>query len=153
MNTRSLYIFLFCCCASICFAQDKLFEKYADMDDVEAVYISQKMFDLMSNINSGGLDLMYLRERVDNLQILTTKKKEISAQMQKDFRDLDYKSYEVLMRVKEENEQVHFYIKQDGTIINEMIMLADSSSEYVVIRLIGKFTLQDIQQMAQRISR
>jgi hypothetical protein len=33
-----------------------------------------------------------------------------------------------------------------------MIMLADTDSDYVVIRITGKFTLQDIQDVAKSFS-
>ena len=44
MRLKQLYTILLLCCVNICFAQNKLFDKYADMDDVTSVYISKKMF-------------------------------------------------------------------------------------------------------------
>ena len=57
------------------------------------------------------------------------------------------------MRVKDNNTKATFYIEQKGDQINEMIMLADTESEYVIIRLTGKFTLQDIQNVANSFSK
>ena len=34
MKLKNIFLILFLCCTSLCFAQDKLFEKYADMDNV-----------------------------------------------------------------------------------------------------------------------
>ena len=31
MKSKNTFLILFLCCTSLCFAQDKLFEKYADM--------------------------------------------------------------------------------------------------------------------------
>lgn len=31
MKLKNTFLILFLCCTSLCFAQDKLFEKYADM--------------------------------------------------------------------------------------------------------------------------
>ena len=47
MRLKQLYTILLLCCVNICFAQNKLFDKYADMDDVTSVYISKKMFQMM----------------------------------------------------------------------------------------------------------
>ena len=47
MRLKYLYTILLLCCVNICFAQNKLFDKYADMDDVTSVYISKKMFQMM----------------------------------------------------------------------------------------------------------
>lgn len=153
MKYKNIFLILFLCCTSLCFAQDKLFEKYADMDNVTSVFISKKMFEMMPNIESGGLDLMNLKGKINNLQILTSEKREIRDQMRKEFSGLIGKSHEELMRVKDNNTKATFYIEQKGDQINEMIMLADTDSMYVIIRLAGKFTLQDIQNVANSFSK
>lgn len=61
MKLKNIFLILFLCCTSLCFAQDKLFEKYADMDNVTSVFISKKMFDMIPNVESGGLNLMNLK--------------------------------------------------------------------------------------------
>ena len=145
MKLKNIFLILFLCCTSLCFAQDKLFEKYADMDNVTSVFISKKMFDMIPNVESGGLNLM-------NLQIVTSDKQEVRDQMRKEFSSLISKSHEELMRVKDNDTRASFYIVQNGDLINEMIMLADTDSDYVVIRITGKFTLEDIQDVAKSFS-
>ncbi|MCD7848556.1 MAG: DUF4252 domain-containing protein [Parabacteroides sp.] len=153
MKYKNILLILFLCCTSLCFAQDKLFEKYADMDNVTSVFISKKMFEMMPNIESGGLDLINLKGKINNLQILTSDKREIRDQMRKEFSGLIGKSHEELMRVKDNKTKATSYIEQKGDLINEMIMMADTESEYVIIRLTGKFTLQDIQNVANSFSK
>lgn len=153
MKYKNIFLMLFLCCTSLCFAQDKLFEKYADMDNVTSVFISKKMFEMMPSIESGGLDLINLKGKINNLQILTSDKREIRDQMRKEFSGLIGKSHEELMRVKDNKTKATFYIEQKGDLINEMIMMADTESEYVIIRLTGKFTLQDIQNVANSFSK
>lgn len=150
---KTKYIFLLLClfCSTLCFAQDKLFDKYADMNNVTSVYISKKMFQMIPSIESGGLNLANLKGKIENMQILTSDKQEIKENMKKDFSNIIGKSHEMLMRVKDNNTNAVFYVEQKGDLINEMIMLADSDSSYVVIRLAGKFTLQDIQDVASSI--
>ena len=63
MKLKNIFLILFLCCTSLCFAQDKLFEKYADMDNVTSVFISKKMFDMIPNVESGGLGDVYKRQR------------------------------------------------------------------------------------------
>ena len=153
MKYKNIFLILFLCCTSLCFAQDKLFEKYADMDNVTSVFISKKMFEMMPSIESGGLDLINLKGKINNLQILTSDKREIRDQMRKEFSGLIGKSHEELMRVKDNKTKATFYIEQKGDLINEMIMMADTESQYVIIRLTGKFTLQDIQNVANSFSK
>ena len=64
MKLKNIFLILFLCCTSLCFAQDKLFEKYADMDNVTSVFISKKMFDMIPNVESGGLNLMNLKGKI-----------------------------------------------------------------------------------------
>lgn len=153
MKSKNIFLILFLFCTSLCFAQDNLFEKYADMDNVTSVFISKKMFDLMPDIESGGLDLVNLKGKINNLQIVTSDKRDVRDQMRKEFSTLISKSHEELMRVKDDDTRASFYIIQQGDLINEMVMLADTDSDYVVIRLTGRFTLQDIQDVAKSYSK
>ena len=141
MKLKNIFLILFLCCTSLCFAQDKLFEKYADMDNVTSVFISKKMFDMIPNVESGGLNLMNLKGKINNLQIVTSDKQEVRDQMRKEFSSLISKSHEELMRVKDNDTRASFYIVQNGDLINEMI-----------IRITGKFTLEDIQDVAKSFS-
>ena len=56
MRLKYLYTILLLCCVNICFAQNKLFDKYADMDDVTSVYISKKMFQMMPVMEPAASD-------------------------------------------------------------------------------------------------
>lgn len=153
MKSRYLYIVLLLSCASVCFAQDKLFEKYADMDGVTSVYISKKMFQLMPLTEKVGLNLANLKGKIESLQILSSEKKEIQERMRKEFTQLIGSQHEELMRVKDGNTKANFYIKQKGEIINELIMVADTGKEgFTVIQLLGNFTLKDIQQITEEIN-
>ena len=72
MRLKQLYTILLLCCVNICFAQNKLFDKYADMDDVTSVYISKKMFQMMPVMETAGLNLANLKGKIEGLQVLTT---------------------------------------------------------------------------------
>ena len=152
MKTKNILLILFLCCTSICFAQNKLFDKYSEMDNVTSVYISKAMFQMMPKIETNGLNLMNLKGKINSLQIVTSDKREVRDQMRKEFSSLIGQSHEELMRVKDNDTRASFYIVQNGDLINEMIMLADTDSDYVVIRITGKFTLQDIQDVATSFS-
>ena len=86
---------------------------------------------------------------IHQVKATTFDKREVRDQMRKEFSSLISKSHEELMRVKDNDTRASFYIVQNGELINEMIMLADTDSDYVVIRITGKFTLEDIQEVAK----
>ena len=149
MKTKNILLILFLCCTSICFAQNKLFDKYSEIDNVTSVYISKAMFQMMPKIETNGLNLMNLKGKIESLQVLTTENNSIKEKMRDDFKKLISKDHQELMRVKDGKTRATFYVKQKGDLISEMIMLADTDSDYVVIRITGKFTLEDIQEVAK----
>ena len=55
MKTKNILLILFLCCTSICFAQNKLFDKYSEMDNVTSVYISKAMFQMLPVMMKNGL--------------------------------------------------------------------------------------------------
>ena len=154
MKTRNSLLVLFFLCSTLCFAQDKLFEKYADKDNVTSVYISKSMFQMMpDNMRAGGLDLGNLKGKIHNLQILTSENKEVKEQMKADFDAVVGKDHELLMKVKSDDTRASFFVKQKGEKISELIMLTDDEEDYVVMRLTGDFTIQDIRQIAEEVEK
>lgn len=128
---------------------DALFEKYAEKDGVTSVYISKKMFQLMPAMETAGLNLINMKGKIESLQVLTCENESLQEQMRKDFGGLIQKEHEELMRVRDGDSKITFYIKQKGDLINELIMLSDEDKEFSVIQLLGQFTLQDIQEITK----
>ena len=124
---------------------DALFEKYAEKDGVTSVYISKKM----PSMETAGLNLINMKGKIESLQILTCENESLQEQMRKDFSGLIKKEHEELMRVRDGESKITFYIKQKGELINELIMLSDDEKEFSVIQLLGQFTLQDIQEITK----
>lgn len=153
MSMKLYLLGLLLCVSSFSFAQDKWFSKYADMDEVTTVYISKKMFQMMPTMEHIGLELANMQGKIDGLQILSTERKELQAQMRKEFSGMIGKEYEELMRVKDKETKANFYIRQQGELIKELIMLADTEENFSVIQLKGNFTLQDIQEITNESSR
>ena len=148
MRLKYLYTILLLCCVNICFAQNKLFDKYADMDDVTSVYISKKMFQMMPVMETAGLNLANLKGKIESLQILTTQKADLRERMRGEFKALIGKDHEELMRVKDGKTKANFYVKQ------ELIMIADmDDGGFSVMQLLGRFTLQDVQEITSEINK
>lgn len=144
-----MLFFLLCCC-SFCWAQsDSLFEKYAQMEDVSQVYISKTMFQMMPAMETAGLNLVHMKGKIESLQILSTENEAKKVQMRKDFSGLIGKQHETLMRVKDGKTQATFYISRKGERIQELIMLADTKSNFSVIQLLGNFSMEDIQRITE----
>ena len=153
MKTKNILLILFLCCTSICFAQNKLFDKYSEMDNVTSVYISKAMFQMIPDMKTNGLNLTTLKGKIEGLQILTTQNNSIKETMRNDFESLIGKNHEELMRVKDGKTRATFYVKQKGDLISELIMLANADNSFNVIQLLGNFTLQDIQEITKEMNK
>ena len=99
MKTKNILLILFLCCTSICFAQNKLFDKYSEMDTVTSDNISKAMFQMMPKIETNGLNLMNLKGKIESLEFLTTENNSIKENMREDFNRLFSNVHQELMRV------------------------------------------------------
>ena len=107
--TLSLHVLfaILMCCTSITFAQNKLIDKYADMDGVTSVFISKTMLQMMPNMKTEGLDIGGIAGKLESIVILTSEKASISNMMKGEIRNYaSNKRYEELMRVREEGSHV-----------------------------------------------
>jgi hypothetical protein len=153
MKARYIILVIALFSAATCFGQNKLFDKFSEMDNVTSVYISKAMFQMLPNIDAGGLNLGDMKGKIESLQILTTEDKSTAEKMRKDFSSLEKRDREELMRVRDGDTRATFFAIKDGDIITELFMLADSEDDFVVIQLLGRFTLQDIQNITNVVSK
>lgn len=153
---KSKYILIICTVflTRVGMAQNnQLFDKYAEMDHVTSVYISKAMFQMMPVIEQVGVNLMNMKGKIESLQLVTTERQDLVPQMRKEFSGLIHTGHEELMRVRDGKTRVTFYSNMKGEQIKDLIMLADADSTYTVIQLTGNFTLQDIQEITQEMSK
>jgi len=150
MKTKQLLIIVCLFCASLGFAQNKIFEKYADMDNVTSVYISKTMFQMMPVIENVGVNLMNMKGKIESLQLVSTEKKDAIAQMSKEFSQLVTTRHEELMRIRDGKTRVNFYSDMKGDQIKELLMIIEDENSFTAVLLTGNFTLKDIQEIADQ---
>jgi len=151
MKTKYILIIALCLfCTNAGFAQNKLFDKYADMDNVTSVFISKAMFQMMPKIEKVGINMMNLKGKIESLQLVTTENKDMMVQMKKDFAQSVSSKHQELMRVKDGKSHVNFYSDMQGDKIKELIMLVDDEDNFTAILLVGNFTLKDIQEITEQ---
>ncbi|MDR1623805.1 MAG: DUF4252 domain-containing protein [Tannerellaceae bacterium] len=153
MKTKHILIVLCLFCITLAFAQDKLFDKYAEMENVTSVYISKAMFQMMPVIENVGLNLMNMKGKIESLQLINSERVDQIPQMRKEFTQLISKQHQELIRVRDGKTRATFYADIEGEQVKNLLMLADTDSSFTVIRLLGNFTLQDIQDITKDINK
>jgi hypothetical protein len=152
MKAKHILTVILCTvCLHTGFAQnnDKLFEKYTNIEDVTTVYISKAMFQMIPVMEMAGLNLVNMKGKIESLQILSTKRQDLIPQMRKEFSNLVDKHHTELMRVKDTNTNATFYADMHNDTVKNLVMLADADSSFIVIQLLGNFTLQDMQEITK----
>ena len=156
MKTKYLLLTVCLFAGSLLNAQNntfkRLFEKYENEDNVTIVSISKAMFNLIpGNIKTGDVDIKSVLPKIESLLIITSDKTVIKEKMAVEFKSLvdKNKDYEELMRVKSDDTNVIFNIRKKGDLINELIMLVNDKEDFVAIQLLGNFTIEDIQKIAE----
>ncbi|WP_291528940.1 DUF4252 domain-containing protein [Bacteroides sp. UBA939] len=154
MKTKYFLLTLIClACSAMGYAQNdnKLFEKYVDVDGVTSVYISKAMFNMMPAIEDIGLNLMNMKGKVESLYTITTSRKDLIPQMRNEFSQLVGKTHEELMRVRDGKSKVTFYANMNGENVKDLLMIVDDENNFIIMQLVGRFTLQDIQEITKDI--
>ena len=150
------------------FAQS-IFDKYEDLDKVTSVVVNQSMFNLLAKIDvevddKEAQDFMDIAKTIKNLKVFTTDDKSISVDMKASVdKYLKSSSMEELMRVKDEDTNVKFYIKtgRDSDHVSELLMfitginnvkMKDRKFETVLLSLTGDIDLNKISSLTNRMN-
>ncbi|WP_273567240.1 DUF4252 domain-containing protein [Maribacter halichondriae] len=150
-----------------------LFDKYEDLDNVSAVVVNKSMFNLLSKIDvevddPEAKDFMDIAQSLNNLKVFITEDKKISADMKASVDSyLKSAKLEELMRVKDKDANVKFYIREgkDSDHVSELLMfvtgLKDSGVdvdvngrkfETVLLSLTGNIDLNKIGSLTKKMN-
>lgn len=148
-----------------------LFDKYEDLDNVSAVVVNKSMFNLLSKIDvevddPEAQDFMDIAKSLKNLKVFITEDKAISADMLKSMNSyLKTAKLEELMRVKDKDANVKFYIKEgkDADHVSELLMFVTGihntdiemngrKFETVLLSLTGDIDLNKIGSLTNKMN-
>lgn len=155
---KQLYILLIALCATLfgatqAKAQNAIFEKYSDMDDVEYICITKSMLNLMSSnkgVEINGVKISGITDALKVLLIINTDDDGVGRQMKSDFKTLKAdKRYEMLMMVKDNFERVTtLYNSHDKD--KELVMFIDESDSQTFIVLTGALSEEIINKILSK---
>ncbi len=149
MKRISIIALLMTLCTVCSYGQQSFFDKYAEMDGVTSVYITKSMLSLFpkGQTNINGVNIGSIASRLDNIQILSSDKKDIAEKLRKETAHINPDNgYEELMRIRKDGEKTTIYFRDKKNEKKEFILLTDDGkSEITLISIVGDLTLQEIQ--------
>lgn len=146
MKRTYIITLLLSLCSLFTYAQDRFFDKFADMDGVTSVYISKAMLSMMPDMQTEGVNIGGVASKLDNIQILSCEKPDIIAKLKKETDFINPKNgYEELMRINDEGDKTTIYLKHDKSGKKEFVLLNNEKGEFTIIVITGNLTLQEIQ--------
>ena len=146
-----------------------LFDKYEDLDDVTSVIVSKKAFELLAKMDievddPEAQDFMDIATSVNSLKVFTTDNESIGADMKASVNKyLKNASLTELMRVKDKDANVKFYIKEgkDSDHVSELLMFVTGIKEVeangrkfetVLLSLTGNIDLNKISSLTNKMN-
>lgn len=146
-----------------------IFDKYEDMDEVSSVIVNKNMFELLVKMDVDvddpeAKEFMDIAKSLSGVKVFVTEDKAISADMQGTVdRYLKNSSLSELMRVKDKDANVKFYIREgkDSDHVSELLMfvtgiknveLEDRQVETVLLTLTGDIDLTKIGALTRKMN-
>ena len=114
-----------------------IFDKYEDMAEVTSIVVNQKMFSLIASIDidmddAEAQEYMDMVKKITGLKVFTTGDEKISAEMKATVsKYLNSSDLEELMRIKDGDQTVKFYVKEgkDENHVKELLMFVTGLKE------------------------
>lgn len=133
----------------------KFFNQYAEDERFTVVYISPKMFQMVSKIETNDEEWNKVREVIKDLgglRVLTADSIADGVAMFKEaIGKVPGKEYEELLTVRDGQEHVRFMIKENNDVINELLLLVGSPDEFTMLSFTGKINLDKISSLAKTL--
>ncbi len=128
----------------------KYFNKYMEDTSFSVVYISPKMFQMISKLaeNEVDADMKSAITDLKGLRVLMTERSGMKYYKEA-ANTLNLKAYEELMTVRDGEQHVRFVVKENEKgVIEELLLLVGAPDEFVMISFVGKIDLDKIAKLA-----
>lgn len=133
-------------------AIERFFKDYQEDDNFTVVYVSPKMFQMVSKVSDGSEDKepSAIVKDLKGLRILTSKVNPDKIYKEANKR-LNIKEYEELVTVREKDSNVRFVTKELNGVINELLLLVGGKDEFVMMSFVGNIDLNKIAKLAKKL--
>jgi hypothetical protein len=117
---------------------DKLFAKYSGDEEVTTINLTESMINIFSKfLGDEDQEARELLKSIESVKLITSEGKSKGA-MAIDAQKVLASGYDELLRVNEGKETVKVMVKENGNLINDVIIFVDSIDEFVFINVTGQ---------------
>jgi Domain of unknown function (DUF4252) len=135
----------------------RFFNQYAEDERFTVVYIAPKLFSMVSKIETDDEDWNKVREIVKDLgglRVLHADSIADGLTMYKDaLKRVPTTEYSELLTVRDGDENVRIWTKDtnDGTVIEELLLLVGSTDAFTLLSFTGKINLDKISDLSKAL--
>jgi hypothetical protein len=134
-------------------AIQRYFEKYMSDERFDMVYISPKMFNMVSKIEleSDQIDpeVMDIIKELKGLRILSYDGAEAPTFYKEAKDKINLNEYEELIVARDGDEQIHIRVKESGDIVSELILLVGGTTEFALISFTGNVDIKKVGKLGK----
>ena len=131
-------------------AQNAVFEKYADMENIEYVCITSAMLRNLGKNSAtiNGIHIDGITDALKNVLILNTNNRNVSKTMKEDFSALRRdKDYELMMDMRDGSDRVVTLAKVAKEGSELILFITEGSNETSFVVLNGNFTQKQLNKL------
>lgn len=136
----------------------KFFSKHMENDNFSRVYISPKMMQMAGGFlkseadsnNPDEKDLGELMQKVRGIRILSGEKVNGLGLYKEAMGTLNKNKYEDLMDVQDKGQSLKFMVREENGKVTELLMISGSETEFTLLSMLGNFTYQDLNILAEK---
>ena len=133
----------------------KYMNQYGGNEKFTKVSVSEKMFTMFTNLEAGSpaeKEFLQAVSKLKGLKVIMADSIPNSMAIYKQaVSDVNKAAYEELVTVNDARGNLLFSTKESNGIISELIMVAGTKKQFVMISLYGDIDLKTISKMAQQM--
>ena len=130
----------------------KYFNKYVDDTRFSAVYISPKMFSMVAKIEIEDMEpeVQEVIRSMKGLRILHTEQNALQFYNEA-LKTISTNEYELLLTARDNGENVRFMVKDNGDIVEELLMIVGGEKNFAMLSFLGNIDLKKIGKLAKAL--
>lgn len=136
-------------------AVSNFFSKYQSDETFSQVTVSSKMFGLFTNMELEDKDDQEVLNAISKLKGLKVLAKDDARNARALYDEankmLPKGEYEELMYVRDKDKDMRFFISEKSGKINELVMIAGGSNEFMLLSIFGEIDLKQISKIGKKM--